>query len=104
MNLIIILLGAGALSIAFHFIGVYAEAKKTVWAMLVFMWIGAIGVATNEISPKGYAFIETIAGKYEKVDSLIEDSKPTITTYEMLSIKKLFSQEKQLAKKQERSF
>ncbi len=99
MNLTLLLIAAAILSIGFHFMGVYAGAKKVVWVMLVFMWAGAIGIALNEISPKGYKYIDKQYGKYSAVDKLIDEAKPEITTMEMLEIKKIFAQEKAAAKK-----
>jgi hypothetical protein len=51
MSLSIILTVGIILSIAFHFVGVYAEAKKTVWIMIVLMWAGSINIAMSEIKP-----------------------------------------------------
>lgn len=90
MNLAIILIVAIILSIAFHFAGVYANAKKTVWVMLVLMWAGAINIAMSEIKPKGYEDINSMKGKYKDVDLLIEKAMPEVSIYEMLEIKKSF--------------
>ena len=90
MNLIIILIVAVVLSTAFHFVGVYANAKKTVWLMIVLMWFGAINIAMSEIKPKGYEDIKIMKGKYKDVDLLIENAMPEISIYEMLKIKKSF--------------
>ncbi len=90
MNLTIILIIGLVLSIAFHFIGVYAQAKKTVWIMIALMWAGAINIAMSEIKPKGYEDLKKMQGKYADTDKLIEESMPEISIYEMLLIKKSF--------------
>jgi hypothetical protein len=90
MNLIIILIIAVLLSIGFHFIGVYAQAKKIVWIMIILMWAGAINIAMSEIKPKGYDYIKKIEGKYADTDALIKESMPEISVYEMILIKKSF--------------
>jgi hypothetical protein len=90
MNIYIILSVALILSVAFHFIGVYAGAKKTVWFMLVLMWAGAINISMSEIKPSGYADIKKMQGQFSDTDALIEEAMPEISVYEMLSIKKSF--------------
>ncbi|SMP87770.1 hypothetical protein SAMN06313486_10631 [Epsilonproteobacteria bacterium SCGC AD-308-P11] len=90
MNLAIVLIVAIVLSIAFHFVGIYANAKKTVWVMLVLMWAAAINIAMSEIKPKGYEDIKSMKGKYKDVDLLIEKAMPEVSIYEMLKIKKSF--------------
>ena len=90
MNLIIVLIIALVLSIAFHFIGVYANAKKTVWLMIVLMWAGATNIAMSEVKPKAYDDIKKMQGKYKDVDLLIENAMPEVSIYEMLKIKKSF--------------
>ena len=90
MNLTIILIIATLLSIGFHFIGVYANAKKTVWLMIVLMWLGAINIAMSEIKPKGYEDIKKMEGKYADTDQLIKESMPEISIYEMILIKNSF--------------
>ena len=94
MNLTIILISGIILSIIFHFIGVYANAKKIVWIMLALMWAGSINIAMNEISDKGYKNLEKLRGKYEATDALIRAAEPEISLYEMLEIKKSFNEEK----------
>ncbi|MFK5937938.1 MAG: hypothetical protein QM497_06010 [Sulfurimonas sp.] len=94
MTLMIVLLSAFILSIAFHFVGVYADAKKTVWVMIVLLWAAAINIAMSEVKPKGYAEIEKIKGQYKEVDLLIEKSMPNISIYEMLEIKNKFNNKK----------
>ena len=88
MGLIIVLIIAVILTAIFHFIGVYANAKKTVWVMLVIMWAGSISIALQEISLKGYEDLEKVKGKDAALDKLIEESLPEISVYEMLVIKK----------------
>ena len=90
MNLTIILIIAVLVSIGFHFVGVYAQAKKIVWFMIVLMWAGAINIAMSEIKPKGYEDIKKIEGKYADTDALINESKPEISIYEMILIKNSF--------------
>jgi len=75
MTLIIVLLSALTLSVAFHFVGVYAGAKKTVWLMIVLMWAAAINISMSEVKPKGYAEIEKMKGKYKELDVLIGTSR-----------------------------
>jgi len=87
LSLTIILIVGIILSIAFHFIGVYAGAKKTVWLMIVLMWAGSINIAMSEVKPKAYEDIKAMQGKYEDTDKLIEESKPKISIYEMILIK-----------------
>jgi len=94
MTLFIVLLSALVLSIAFHFVGVYAGAKKTVWVMIILLWAAAINMAMSEIKPKGYSEIEKLKGHYKEVDLLIEKSMPKISIYEMLEIKNKFNNEK----------
>jgi len=86
MNLMIILGVGFVLSLLFHFIGVAVGAKKIIWVMLVFVWAIAIGVATNEIKPKGYADLEKLQKKYPSLKGMIDEAKPEISTYEMLGI------------------
>jgi len=90
MSLTIVLVAAAILSLIFHFVGVYVDAKKTIWTMLVFVWAIAIGTAMNEIKPSGYKDIEKMKGQFADTDKLIEESMPEISLYEMLSIKKSY--------------
>ncbi len=90
MNLTIILTVAILLSIVFHFIGVYAQAKKTVWVTIVLLWAAAISIATSEIKPKGYEDLKKMEGKYADTDALIKEAMPEISVYEMILIKKSF--------------
>lgn len=91
MSLTIILTVAILLSIAFHFIGVYAGAKKTVWLMIVLFWAAGINLAMSEIKPKGYEDIENMKGQYSDTDKLIEDAMPEVSIYEMVAIKKSYN-------------
>jgi len=93
MNLTILLIFGVLLSIAFHFVGVYAGAKKTVWFVIVLIWAAVINVSMSEIKPNGYKDIKSIEGKYADVDALIKKSMPKISVYEMLEIKKRFDEE-----------
>ncbi len=90
MNLTIILIIAVILSIGFHFIGVYVNARKTIWLMIVLMWAGSFSIAMGEIKPKGYEDVESMKGKYADTDKLIEDSMPEISVYEIILIKSNF--------------
>lgn len=94
MSLPIIITIAILLSIAFHFVGVYVGAKKSVWAMLVIIWAISIGTITNEIKPKGYKDIEKMKGRFSDTDKLIEEAMPEVTLYEMIVIKKSFNTNK----------
>jgi len=94
MNIYIVLSVAIILSIAFHFLGVFAGAKKTVWFMLLLMWAGSINIAMSEIKPKGYEEIEKMKGQYPDTDALIEEALPEISIYEMLGIKKSYQNHK----------
>ena len=87
MSLTIILIVGIILSIAFHFIGVYVDATKTVWLMIILMWAGFINIAMSEVKPKAYEAIKSMQGKYADTDRLIEESKPKISIYEMILIK-----------------
>ncbi len=87
MSLWIILLIAIIISIAFHFIGVYAGAKKTVWLMLALMWVAAIDIVSSEIKEEKYEEIKKLQGQYEETDQLIKDAGDSISVYEMVEIK-----------------
>ena len=88
MSLIIILSVGIVLTVIFHFIGVYAGAKKFVWIALVIMWAGSISIAMQEIKPKGYTDLKKIQGKNAELDKVIEEAMPKISIYEMIIIKK----------------
>ena len=62
MSLSIILVVGVILSIAFHFIGVYAKAKKVVWVVIAILWAGSINIAMSEIKQKGYEDIKNMQG------------------------------------------
>ncbi len=87
MSLSIILVVGVILSIAFHFIGIYANAKKTVWIVIVIMWAGSINIAMSEIKQKGYDDIKSMQGKYVDTDNLIKKAGEEISVYEMILIK-----------------
>jgi hypothetical protein len=90
MSLSIILTIGIILSIAFHFIGVYAEAKKTVWVMIVIMWAGSINIAMSEVKPTGYEDIKKMKGQFADTDQLILEAGDEVSVYEMLKIKKSY--------------
>ncbi len=90
MTITIVLIIAVLLSIGFHFVGVYAGAKKIVWIMIVLMWAGSINIAMSEIKPKGYEEIEKMKGFYNDTDKLIEEAGDEISVYEMIGIKKSY--------------
>ncbi|MCW8953825.1 MAG: hypothetical protein OQK48_02660 [Sulfurimonas sp.] len=90
MTLPILLVASALLSLGFHFLGVYIGAKKTIWAMLVFVWAVAIGTAMNEIKPSGYKDIQKMKGQFSDTDKLIEEAMPEVSLYEMIVIKKSY--------------
>ena len=90
MSLTIILIVAILLSIGFHFLGVYANARKTVWLMMILMWAGAINIAMSEVKPKAYEDIKKMQNKYEDIDKIIQESQPEVSVYEMILIKSSF--------------
>jgi len=90
MSLTILLSIGIVLSIAFHFVGIYAGAKKTVWLMIVLMWAGSINIAMSEVKPKAYDDIKKMQGKYKDTDTIIKESMPEVSVYEMVLIKKSF--------------
>lgn len=94
MSLTIILIIAILLSIGFHFIGVYADAKKTVWVMLLIAWAGSINIAMSEVKPEAYKEIDKMKGQYSDTDALINAAGKNISVYEMLTIKKSYMQHK----------
>ncbi|MBA1438231.1 MAG: hypothetical protein FAF05_04470 [Epsilonproteobacteria bacterium] len=94
MNLVVIV-GVGiALSIAFHFVGVYVNAKKTVWFVIALFWLGSINIAMIEVKPAAYKEIEKMQGLYPSTDALIKDALPSVSLYEMLTIKQDFLRNK----------
>jgi len=94
MNLTIILIVAIILSIGFHFIGVLAGAKKTVWLMLVLMWAGAINISMSEVKPKAYKDLQKMQGKYTDTDALIKEAGNHVSIYEMINIKHSYQMHK----------
>ncbi|MBL0707771.1 MAG: hypothetical protein JJW00_01840 [Sulfurimonas sp.] len=90
MSLNIILIVGVVLSIAFHFMGVYAGAKKTVWVMIVLMWAGSISVAMNEVKANAYDDVKKMQGQFEDTDKFILDAGKEISLYEFLLIKKSY--------------
>jgi len=90
---LIIVIGIGLILTAiFHFIGVYAGAKKVVWIMLVLMWAGSINIAMSEVKPSGYTYIEKIKGQDAVVDAMIKEAMPKMSLYELLRIKQKVAQ------------
>ena len=94
MSIYIILVIAIILSIGFHLIGVYAEAKKTIWLMIVLLWAGSINIAMSEIKPKGYDDIKKMQGQFADTDALIKEAGDKVSIYEMLGIKKSYQTNK----------
>ena len=92
MSLTILLFVAVLLTVGFHFIGVYAGAKKTVWFMLVLFWAGSINIAMSEIKPKGYEDIKKMSGNNTTTDKLIKEAGAHVSIYEMLGIKKSYQE------------
>ncbi|WP_373001052.1 hypothetical protein [Sulfurimonas sp.] len=90
MSLSVILTIGIILSIAFHFVGVYAGAKKTVWVMIVIMWAGSINIAMSEVKPAGYEDIKKMQGQFADTDQLIAEAGDKVSVYEMLKIKKSY--------------
>ena len=86
---IVIIIGL-LLSVGFHFIGVYAGAKKTVWVVIVLMWAATINIAMSEIKPSGYEEIQKMKGQFSDTDKLIEEAGDEISVYEMIGIKKSY--------------
>ncbi|WP_418640508.1 hypothetical protein [Sulfurimonas sp. ST-27] len=75
------------LTIIFHFLGVYAGAKKIVWIAIILIWAAVISVATSEVKPKAYDDIKRMQGKYKDTDQLIDEAMPKVSVYEMILIK-----------------
>ena len=90
MTTTIVLFIAVLLSIGFHFIGVYAGAKKIVWIMIALMWAGSINIAMSEIKSTGYEEIEKMKGQYSDTDKVIEEAGEEISVYELIGIKKSY--------------
>jgi len=86
---IVIIIGI-ILSVGFHFIGVYVNARKIIWTMIIFMWVGTINVAMSEIKPAGYEDIKKMKGQFADTDKIIEEAGEEISVYEMIGIKKSY--------------
>jgi len=87
MSLTLLLSIGVVLTIIFHFMGVYAEAKRIVWIAIVLIWAAVISVATSEVKPKAYNEIKQMQGKYPDTDKLINEAMPEVSVYEMIVIK-----------------
>ena len=90
MSLWILLTIAVIVSVGFHFIGVYVNAKKTIWVMLALMWAGSISIAMSEVKPSAYEEIAKIQGQYTDTDALIEEAGEHMSLYQFLVIKKSY--------------
>ena len=90
MTTTIVLIIGVLLSVGFHFIGVYAGAKKIVWIMIALMWAGSINIAMSEIKPSGYEEIEKMKGLFSDTDKVIQEAGEEISVYEMIGIKKSY--------------
>ncbi len=88
---LVILIGIGIIiSVVFHFIGVYADAKKSVWVAIILMWAGGISIATHEVKPQAYEDIKKMQGKYPDTDKLIKQALPKVSLYELITIKRSY--------------
>ena len=87
MSLALLLSIGIVLTIIFHFLGVYAGAKKIVWIAIILIWAAVISVATSEVKPKAYDEIKEMQGKYSDTDKLIQEAMPKVSVYEMILIK-----------------
>ncbi len=87
MSLTLLLSIGIIITMLFHFIGVYAGAKKTVWIAIILIWAGVISIATSEVKPKAYDEIKEMKGHYKDTDKLIEDAMPKVSLYELITIK-----------------
>lgn len=90
MTTTIVIMIALLLSVGFHFIGVYAGAKKIVWIMIALMWAGSINIAMSEIKPSGYEEIEKMKGQFSDTDAVILEAGEEISVYELIGIKKSY--------------
>jgi len=96
-----LLLGIGVfITVVFHFIGVYADAKRIVWIAILLLWAAAISFATNEVKPKAYDEIKAMQGKFAETDKLINEAMPSISLYELVKIKNSYLKNKQAHKEQ----
>jgi hypothetical protein len=90
-----LLLGIGiAVTIVFHFIGVYTNSQKIVWTAIVLIWAAVISVATSEVKPKAYDEIKKMQGKYADTDRLIQEAMPEVSLYELIKIKSSYLENK----------
>jgi hypothetical protein len=87
MSLALLLTIGIIITIIFHFIGVYAGAKKIVWVAIILTWAGIISIATSEVKPKAYDDIKEMQGKYKDTDKLIKEAMPKVSLYELIKIK-----------------
>jgi hypothetical protein len=94
MILTIILISAILLSLIFHFVGVYADAKKSVWVAIILFWAAATNIAMSEVKPNGYGEIEKMKGQNSETDLLIKEALPKISIYELIEIKQSFQEHK----------
>ena len=90
MTTTIVIIIALLLSVGFHFIGVYAGAKKIVWIVIALMWAGSINIAMSEIKQSGYEEIEKMKGQFSDTDAVIQEAGEEISVYEMIGIKKSY--------------
>lgn len=90
MSLTLLLSIGIIITIIFHFIGIYAGAKKIVWIAIILIWAAIISVATSEVKPKAYDAIKQMKGKYQDTDKIINESMPKVSVYEMILIKNSF--------------
>jgi len=90
MNLTILISIGIVITLIFHFIGVYAQAKKIVWIALILIWAGVISIATSEIKAQAYKNIQQMKGQDQDTDNIIKKSMPKISVYEMILIKNSF--------------
>lgn len=90
MTTTIVIIIALLLSVGFHFIGVYAGAKKIVWIVIALMWAGSINIAMSEIKPSGYEEIQKMKGQFSDTDAVIEEAGEEVSVYEMIGIKKSY--------------
>lgn len=94
MSLSIIILAGIILSIGFHFVGVYAGAKKMVWFVIVLIWVTLISIAMDEVKPGAYDEVKKMQGEFADTDKLIEDIGDKMSLYEFLVIKKSYIENK----------
>lgn len=90
MSLTIILIIGVLLSVGFHFIGIYVNAKKIIWLMIALMWAGSFSIGMGEVKPSAYEEIKKIHGQYADTDKLIEEAGANMSLYQFLVIKKSY--------------